>query len=85
MKVLLRAIAALLLLGGLVIWIAKGSHMGWSATSKAVEKIDPVTEINYREYVDGFYPGIDFLGGILVVSLVLFGGSFLARKKIEPK
>lgn len=81
MKVLLRAIAVVLLLAGLGIWIVQGSHTGWTVTSKPVEKVDPVTEISYREYVEGFFPGVDFLGGVIVASAVLFGSSFLVLKK----
>jgi hypothetical protein len=55
--------------------------MGWTVTSKPIEKIDPITEIAYREYVEGFFPGIDYLGGVVIVSALLYGCSFFVRNK----
>lgn len=81
MRNFLRASAVVVLWVSVVLWIAQGAHMGWSATSRAVEKIDPVTEQTYPHYVEGFFPGVDFLGCVIIVSALLFGSSFLVRKK----
>jgi len=79
----LRILSVLVLLAGVAVWFVTGRNLGWSKTSQAVEKIDPVTEIKYPEYKNGFYPGIDFLGLTVVCAGVLYAASFIFRKKLE--
>jgi hypothetical protein len=46
-----------------------------------VKTVDPVTEQDEIKWEKRFLPGIDFLGKGLVVGAVLFGTSFVFRKK----
>jgi hypothetical protein len=58
-------------------WVALGSNTGWTKTSIATTKVDPITEIEFTEYKDGFVPGIDFLGVGLIGSAAIFGFGYL--------
>lgn len=42
-------------------WAMKGAHLGWTRTFIETERVDPVTEISYKETEPGFIPGVDFL------------------------
>jgi hypothetical protein len=48
-----------------------------------VEKTDELTGIAYVEYEDRFVPGMEFLGAGVAASAVLFGLSFLFRKRVS--
>lgn len=81
----LRWLAAICAVGVVLAWFALGAHRGWTKTSVAIEKIDPVTEIVGYEMQSRFVPGVDFLvvglggsAGIFVLSLVL--SKFLTKK-----
>jgi hypothetical protein len=69
------------LLAVVATWVSLGADRGWSKTLVAVEKIDPVTELEFTEYEKRFVPGIDFLvagsaGSLFLVALGLFLGRF---------
>jgi hypothetical protein len=78
---LLRTLAALVALGGLVLWLATGANRGWTKNRVEKRTVDEVTGIEGITYEDRFVPGVDFLGGILVGAAVLAGVSFLFRKR----
>ena len=80
MKRTLQWTAAGVALAGLGLWLSFGAGRGWTKTSQAIERIDPVTDLRYPEYKNGFFPGVDFLAVSLVISAVLFGSSWLVRK-----
>ena len=65
----------------LVIWLFGGPNTGWTKTSVMVKTIDPVTEQDEIKWEKRFLPGVDFLGGGLVVGAILLGASFVFRKK----
>lgn len=73
----LRIIGIIAAIAAVAIWLALGAHTGWTQTSVAVKKTDPVTEIEYDEWQDRFVPGVDFLGATLLGSGLLIGFSFL--------
>jgi hypothetical protein len=81
MKRTLRILALLILVVGIGLWLWGGQNRGWTKTSKAIERIDPVTEIVYPDYEKGFYPGIDFLLVTGLVAAALFGSSFFFQRK----
>jgi hypothetical protein len=82
MKKTLRVLALLIAILGIGLWFWGGRNPGWTKTSRPIQHLDPVTEIAFTEYEKGFFPGVDFLGATALVSLGLFGASFLVRKKI---
>ena len=81
MKTVLRLAALFLSLVTLVLWLFGGPNLGWTKTSVLVTTIDPVTEQEEHKWEKRFLPGIEFLGGGLLGGAVLFGASFLFRKK----
>jgi hypothetical protein len=79
---ILAVVSALAIIGT---WVALGSNTGWTKTKVATVQVDPVTEIEFTEYREGFVPGIDFLGAGLVGSVVIFGVGFLLSKLTTKK
>ena len=81
MRIVLRLLALLLLLGTSAWWVASGKNPGWTKNKVAVEKKDEITEIVFTEYEDRFVPGVDILAAAGAGALVMAGLSFLGRKK----
>ena len=81
MKRALQMAAVVFAVAGVGLWLALGADRGWTKTSVAIERIDPVTDLHYPEYKKGFFPGVDFLAVSLAVSVALFGSSWLMRNK----
>jgi hypothetical protein len=84
MRKWLRILAAMLALSFVGFWVFSGAHLGWTMTSVAIRKVDPVTELEYDVWEKKFVPGVDFLGAGLTVALGLFALTFLPGK-IQPK
>jgi len=74
----------IIILGSVSFWAAGGAEVGWTKTSVAVEKVDPITEIAYQEYVDQFVPGVEFPALGVVIGLAFIGFSFFLRKHPTP-
>ena len=81
MRIGLKIIAAVGVILTLAVWLGTGAHTGWTKTKVTVMKVDPVTELEYPEMQDKFIAGVEVLGGGLLLSLALFGGSFAFRKQ----
>jgi hypothetical protein len=79
MRIALRFIALAIMLVAVIGWFTAGGNRGWTRTSEVVRTVDSVTGIEGIEYRKRFAPGIDALGGALLGSLILAGGSFLFR------
>jgi hypothetical protein len=79
----LRLVALAVASVGVVFWFFGGPHFGWTKTTVEIWKVDPVTEIKFPEFEKRFVPGMDFLGGVLIVSGLLWGTSLLARHRGE--
>lgn len=77
MRKFLCLLAVILLVFTLGFWVYAGANTGWTKTSVAEKKIDPITEIEYQEYRSEFVPGIEFLllNGLLAAGLA--AASFL--------
>lgn len=81
MRSLLAATAAILLTASVSWWWLAGAHLGWSKTSVQVWRYDEVTEISYPETEKRLVPGIEFLAGVVIASLVIGGIGLRCRKK----
>jgi hypothetical protein len=85
MRTTLRVAALLLALVIVAFWFFGGANRGWTKTSVAHKQKDPVTELEVDVYESRFVPGIDFLGGGLVIVVLVAGSSFLFRKQASPE
>ncbi len=81
MRTVLRLAALFVTLVTVVVWLFGGPNMGWTKTSVMVKTIDPITEQEQIQWEKRFLPGVEFLGGGILAGAVLFGVSFLFRKK----
>lgn len=80
-KIVLRAVAGVMLLLALVIWGMTGANRGWTKTSVPVARTDEITGITVNDYQKAFVPGVDFLGAALLGAGILAGLSFFFRNK----
>jgi hypothetical protein len=85
MKRLLQILAAAIVLGGLVTWLALGANRGWTKTSVPVTAVDEITGIESTSYEDRFVPGVDFLGGAVLTGGLLAGLSLLFSRRTKIK
>jgi hypothetical protein len=81
MKQILRIAAAVLLLGGVAVWLRGGQIRGWTKTSVMTTRIEPVTGLEERVWEKRFVPGVDLLGATTLAAGALFCSSFLIRNK----
>ncbi len=78
---LLLAVALIVAVATAGYWAAQGAHRGWSQNRVPVKSVDEVTGLEHVTYEDRYVPGVDFLGGGLLVAGVLAGASLLFRQK----
>lgn len=76
----LLILAVVLTLGFAGTWVVLGANTGWTKTSVPVTTIDEITGIESQTWEDRFLPGLEFLGGGLVVAAALGGVSLFFRK-----
>ena len=81
MRTVLRLAALFIALVTLVLWLFGGPNMGWTTTTEMMKTKDPVTGLETKNGETGFLPGLDFLVAGLAGSSVVWGLSFVARKK----
>ena len=81
MRSILRVAALLCVVASIGVWAALGANRGWTKTTRARMEKDRVTEIEYPTIEKHFSPGVDFLGGGLLVSAALAGISLFVRRK----
>jgi hypothetical protein len=81
MRTGLRVASLFLALVTVVLWLFGGPNLGWTKTSVMVKSIDPVTDQEIVNWEKRFLPGVDFVAGGLVSAGILFGASFVFRKK----
>jgi hypothetical protein len=81
MRIIFRVVALLVAATTFLWWCSAGLNKGWTKNTVQVMKYDEITEISYTESVERFVPGVDFLAVGIVLALVIFGGSFLFRKR----
>lgn len=83
LPLLLRVLAALILGGCLTYWFSQGAHRGWNIDKVPVNKTDEITGIAYVEYEERFVPGVEFVASGTGLAAVLFGVSFLFRRRLS--
>jgi len=81
MKQTFRMVAAILLVGSIVFWVAAGANRGWTKTRVPKKVTDEVTGLEGVQWQDKFVPGIDFLGAALLGAGILAGVSFFVPAK----
>ncbi len=81
MKKALQALAALVAVGVLAIWLGTGAQRGWTKTNLQTITVDNVTGIESPTYRKGFVAGVDFLGAGTLIAGALASLSLLFRKK----
>ena len=72
----LRILAAVVALGALVFWAAKGANTGWTKNQIEKRTVDEITQIEAIAYEKAFVPGIELLAGALLAAGVLGALSF---------
>jgi hypothetical protein len=86
MSKILRFIAALLVAGAVIFWVATGANRGWTKTYIPIKTVDAVTGLEGVQWQARFVPGVDFLGAALLGAGVLAGISFFVPlKSKQPK
>jgi len=80
----MRMAALLLFMTGLGLWLARGSHRGWTKTSVEVKSVDEITGLEGITYERRFVPGLDFLGAVTLGAGVLAAAALMIRKKPQP-
>lgn len=81
MKKTLRTLAVIIPILGISVWITQGPNLGWTKTQTEVQKVDDITGIEYSEYEDRITFGVELPVLSLGLGALLFGGSFLLKKK----
>ena len=79
MRTKLRVVALLVALGVIGFWLFRGADLGWSKTSVPHKQVDPVTELEVNVYENRFVPGVDFLAGGILTSVVIAAVSFFSK------
>ncbi len=77
----LRVTAIAALLAALGLWVATGSHRGWTQTSKVIQQHDEITGIDYPVRVPGFVAGVEVLAGGVAAAAVLGGASLFTNRR----
>jgi len=57
-------------------WLKTGAHTGFSKNRVEMEKVDPITQIEYVDYEERFIMGVEYLAVGCVAGVGLFGLSF---------
>ena len=77
----LRFAAAMVVLGTLGFWWAKGAHRGWSQHRVPTKQVDEITGLEFVTYEERYVPGVEVLAVGLGAGVLLLGTSFFFRKK----
>jgi hypothetical protein len=83
MRTAFRLTALFVALVTVVVWLFGGPNLGWTKTTVKIETIDPITEQTAVRWEKRFVPGVDFVGQGLGLGVIVFGASFLFRKKVQ--
>lgn len=77
----LRLLAVVILVGSAGYWTASGAHTGWSMNRIPVHQTDDITGIAYVTYQEKFVPGIEWLAGGMALAVMLAALSFFFRSQ----
>lgn len=75
----LRLAAALVLIGAIGYWVAKGANLGWNKDQVPVKQTDEVTGLEFVTYEQRFVPGFEFMGLSAGLAAGLFAVSFFVQ------
>lgn len=85
MKKTFQAVAVLLAVATVGIWLATGAHRGWTKTQVEKITVDEITGIEGRSYEKQFVAGVEFLGAGLLAAAVLAVLSLFFRNPTKNK
>jgi hypothetical protein len=80
-KKTLRIVAAVLMVGAIVFWMAAGANRGWTKTHVPIKVMDQVTGLEGIQWQDKFVPGVDFLAVTILGAGILAGISVFVPAK----
>jgi len=81
LRLILRILALLIILGSSAFWVSTGSHTGFSKNRVEIPQVDPITQIEYVDYEERFVMGVEFLALAYGAALASFGLSFAFGRK----
>ena len=81
MRTGIRLVALAVLVVCLALWFFGGMNRGWTKTSVELARVDEVTGLTGYVTEQRFLPGVDFLAAGGLAAGLLWGCSFLFRKK----
>lgn len=84
MRTGLRIASLFVALVTVMLWLFGGPNLGWTKTSEMVKTVDPVTDQEIVTWESRFLPGVEFVAAGLATASILFGASFVVRKKVSP-
>jgi hypothetical protein len=64
-----------------VFWLFGGPNLGWTKTTVAIAKRDPVTDQEYTQWERRFAPGVDVLALGWGGAMILAGGALCFKRK----
>ncbi len=77
----LRLAAALILIGAIGYWAAKGANVGWNKDQVPVKQTDEITGLEFVTYEKRFVPGFEFMGLSAGLAAGLLAVSFLVQRQ----
>jgi len=81
MRSFIRLFALAIILSTALFWFTQGAHSGWTQRYVTRTDLDPVTGIEYPVKEMRFVPGVDFLGLSGLAAFIVFGSSFMFRRR----
>jgi len=85
MKKALQAVAVLVAVAAVGIWLATGAHRGWTKTQVEKITVDEITGIEGRSYEKQFVAGAELLSAGLLTAVTLAGISLFFRDQTKLK
>ena len=85
MRTVMRWLSLAVILVAVLLWLLNGPNRGWTKTSVQHDKVDEVTGLTGTTWEKRFVPGVDFVLGGVMTGALLFGVSFLFRKRQAPR
>jgi hypothetical protein len=81
-RLILRILALIITVCAVAFWLKTGAHTGFSKNRVEIEKVDPITQIEYVDYEERFIMGVEYLALSCAAGVGLFGLSyFFGRHK----
>lgn len=77
----LQILAIVAVLASFGFWFKTGAHTGFSKNRVEIQKVDPITQIEYVDYEDRFVMGVEYLAAGCVFGIGLFSLSFFFARK----